>query len=241
MNSNLTKDEYSYLCLLLQAIDARKWDTLEIMLRSDPLKFAAVSEAISRSSNLNGMTVLHASIRFDPPPRLVGLILRLAPFSAGSVDCLNRTPLHIAAAVRANPQTISLLIHSCREACAIQDVDGKTPLHFACDINCELFEGEEGIVRDPPSMEIVKILVMAAPEVVPIEDRDDTSALEYAILSSADVTVVKLLMHLTQKQLSSESAPNQPASFLQVPVAVKETRCISPESPGCSDRTAFTV
>lgn len=135
MNSDLTRDEYSYLCLLLQGIDARKWEALEIMLRSDPMKFVAVSVAISRSSQLNGMTVLHASVRFDPPPQLVELILRLTPFAAAAVDCLNRTPLHIATAVRANSQTISLLTHACREACTIQDVDGKTPLHFACDIN----------------------------------------------------------------------------------------------------------
>lgn len=105
----------------------------------------------------------------------------------------------------------------------------------------ELFEGEEGIVRDPPSMDIIKLLVMAAPEVVPIEDGEDTSALEYAILSDADVTIVKFLMHLTQKQLSGKSARTQYASSLQVPAAMKDTRCISPESPGCSDRTVYTI
>ena len=105
------------------------------MICCDPMKFTAVAEAVSRSTQLNGMTILHACVRFDPPPSVVQTIIRLAPFAVGAVDCLNRTPLHIAAAIRAKPQTIAMLIHACREACAIQDCDGKTPLHFACDIN----------------------------------------------------------------------------------------------------------
>lgn len=133
--SSLTKDEYAYLCQLLQTIDLRNWDTLESTILSDPMKFIAVSEAISRSSQVNGMTILHACIRFDPPPRIIQIIIRLSPFAARSVDCLNRTPLHIAAATRANIQTIMMLIHACQEACAVQDCDGKTPLHFACDVH----------------------------------------------------------------------------------------------------------
>lgn len=133
--TSITKEDYSYLCLVLQTIDLRKWVTLEHMIRCDPRKFTAVAEAVSRLPQLNGMTILHACIRFDPPPCVVQMIIRLSPFAVGSVDCLNRTPLHIAAAIRANSQTITMLIHACREACAVQDCDGKTPLHFACDIN----------------------------------------------------------------------------------------------------------
>ena len=134
VSQSLSKEEYNYLCILLQTIDSRHWDALEQMLRANPRKFTLVSEAISRSSQLNGMTVLHACIRFNPPPKIVQMILRLAPFAAGSVDCLSRTPLHIAAAIRANQHSIELLIDAYPEACAIQDADGKTPLHFACDI-----------------------------------------------------------------------------------------------------------
>lgn len=134
ISQSLSKEEYNYLCILLQTIDSRNWDALEQMLRTNPRKFSSVSEAISRSSQLNGMTILHACIRFNPPPTIVQIILRLAPFAAGSVDCLRRTPLHIAAAIRADQQSIALLIDACPDACAIQDDDGKTPLHFACDI-----------------------------------------------------------------------------------------------------------
>lgn len=119
---------------MMECIDSNNWADLEYMLRTHPKEFKEVSAAISRSPHLNGMTVLHACIRFNPPPRIVQQIIRLDPATISSVDCLNRTPLHIAAAVRADLQSIMLLVYRYGRACAIQDVDGKTPLHFACDI-----------------------------------------------------------------------------------------------------------
>lgn len=118
----------------MESINSCDWETLEQMVRTKgPQRFVEVCEMVSRSSQLNGMTILHACIRFDPPPRVVQLIIRLSPSSPFAVDCLNRTPLHIAAAIRANPQSIMLLVDACQKACSVRDVDGKTPLHFACD------------------------------------------------------------------------------------------------------------
>lgn len=131
----LTDEEYAYLCLLLESIDSRNWQVLDQILKTNPKKFVSVAEAIARSSQLNGMTILHACIRFDPPPIIVQNIIQLSPFSPRCVDCLRRTPLHIAAAVRANPESIRILTDACPEACAIQDADGKTPLHLACDVH----------------------------------------------------------------------------------------------------------
>jgi hypothetical protein len=124
----------AYINRMIHCIDSNNWADLEYMLRTNPKEFKAVSAAISRSPHLNGMTVIHSCIRFNPPPHIVQLIIQLDPTSVSSVDCLNRTPLHIAAAVRADLQSIMLLICEYRRACAVQDVDGKTPLHFACDI-----------------------------------------------------------------------------------------------------------
>lgn len=55
-------------------------------------------------------------------------------------------------------------------------------------------------VRRPPSFEVVKYLAMASPKSVPLEDQEDTSALEFAILSGTDSSIVKFLMHVTQTQ-----------------------------------------
>lgn len=135
MPVHYTEDEYAYMSLLLKTIDSCDWQTLEHILRTNPKKFVSVANLLARSAELNGMTILHACIRFDPPPKIVQMIIRLIPLAPRAVDCLNRTPLHIAAGLRVNTQSIKNLIIACRDACAIQDADGKTPLHLACDVN----------------------------------------------------------------------------------------------------------
>jgi ankyrin repeat protein len=136
MNSHcLTKDEHDYLCNVLDTIHLLNWQLLEALIISNPKKFEAVSKAVSASDALNGMTILHAAIRCNPPPNTVKLITRLTPFAARAVDVIGRTPLHIAAGIRAHPQSIKILVDACCDACAFQDADGRTPLHFACDVN----------------------------------------------------------------------------------------------------------
>ena len=112
---------------------------------------------------------------------------------------MNRTPLHIAAGTRANLSTIQLLADAYPAACATLDEGGKTPLHLACDSACELFEGDEGCDRDPPSYDVVLTIINAWLSAVPWEDKDGTSALEFAILSDAPIKVVRLLQAATCK------------------------------------------
>ena len=108
----------------------------------------------------------------------------------------------------------------------------------------ELFEGDEGIIREAPSMETIHSIVMAAPHVVPVEDHEESSALEYAILSNAEHKIVKYLMHVTKTMLSRKSSSNNLASnAAQVPNVPKDVRCITPASSvtGPDDRTAVTI
>lgn len=68
-------------------------------------------------------------------------------------------------------------------------------------VRSELFEGDEDIVRSHTSFEVIQYLALGSLESVPLEDEGDMSALEYAIISNADLLVVKFLMRLTQMQL----------------------------------------
>lgn len=134
-NFYLNHIEMAWLQSLLKAIDSRDWLNVEQMSRANPKMFVTVDKAVAKCSELNGMTILHACIRYDPPPWCVQLIIGLAPWSTARVDCLRRSPLHVAAAIRAHPHSIAMLVDAYPEACALQDMDGKIPLHFACDIN----------------------------------------------------------------------------------------------------------
>ena len=155
---------------------------------------------------------LHACARFNPPWDIAKVLLELVPESPSLVDCLGRTPLHIAAGTRANLSTVQLLTDVHPLACAILDTDGKTPLHLACDSACALFMGDErGCERDLPSYDVVSAIIKAWPSVVPQEDNDGTSALEYAILSGAPIKVVRLLQAVTSMQTKKQAQEVQSA------------------------------
>jgi hypothetical protein len=81
----------------------------------------------------------------------------------------------------------------------MKDIDGKTALHLACDSSCELFEGDEGFTKPPPSYDVVHTLIRASPSTVHLEDDDGMNALEYAIISNAPIKVVKTLQKSTRE------------------------------------------
>jgi hypothetical protein len=143
---------------------------------------------------------LHACARFNPPLHIVQNILELLPESPSLVDRMNRTPLHIAAGTRADLSIIQLLVNASPLTCAVRDVDGKTPLHLACDSTCELFTGDEDCKRDPPTYDVVSTLIKAYPSAVTLEDEEEMSALEHAIMSDAPIRVVKCLQFVTSQQ-----------------------------------------
>mmetsp|Transcript_11174 Transcript_11174/g.27469 ORF Transcript_11174/g.27469 Transcript_11174/m.27469 type:complete len:266 (+) Transcript_11174:66-863(+) len=206
VNSNQSLNQWS-LSLFLNIIDSRHWNVLEYAMGNDPRAFQIFARTIMHSSDLNGMTLLHACVRFDPPTHIVKLLLDLVPESPGRIDCLQRTPLHVAAGTRASLPTIQLLARAYPQACAIQDEDGRTPLHLACDSSCKLFEGDDreesasASSKDVPSYEVVNTLMEASPSsAIPLLDHDDVSALKYAISSNAPIKVVRLLQHATRKE-----------------------------------------
>ena len=201
----LSDTAVSYLNLLLSSIDARDWDLFTEVGIKNPKAFRSIAKILATSSEFNGMTFLHAAMRHNPPVALVADICKICPDAPSRRDCLNRTPLHVAAGVGADVEVIQYLATVAPETCTTQDEDGRTPLHFLCDIDCQLFEGEE-TRRDPPSYEVVRALLCASIDSAAMEDADEMSPLEYAIFSHADIRVVKLLQKAAQKTMKKEDA-----------------------------------
>lgn len=203
---HLSANALSYLTLLLNIIESNDWATFNEIALQNPKAFQALSNIISTTSEFNGMSFLHAVVRHpNPPIEIVSAMIKICPDSPKARDCLNRTPLHVAAGVGASVSVIKYLAMAYPEACKVQDEDGRTPLHFACDIDCRLFEGDCD-KRDPPSFEVVHALLSASIAPASMEDEDEMSPLEYAIFSDADVRVVKLLQKAAQKYMKKMAA-----------------------------------
>lgn len=153
---------------------------------------------LSNTNELNGMTLLHYVVRYDPPLEVVAKMIQICPDSPSARDCLNRTPLHVAVGVDAPVDIIKYLAISYPKSCNIQDGDGCTPLHLACNVESRLFEEEEH-QRGPPSFDVVYTLLSVSIAPALIEDNDECSPLEYAITNEAEQRVVKILQQAAQK------------------------------------------
>mmetsp|Transcript_20291 Transcript_20291/g.29017 ORF Transcript_20291/g.29017 Transcript_20291/m.29017 type:complete len:187 (+) Transcript_20291:503-1063(+) len=178
----------------------------------------------------NGMTLLHAVVRCNPPLSVVAKMMDICPDQLAAKDCLGRTPLHVAAGSSASPMLIKLLAQACPSSCDVTDEDGKTPLHFACDTSCELFEDDAANRTMPREVchDTVRALLSESLLSATIEDLDEMNALEFAIVSDARLETIKLLQKASCKTLRSlSSRTSNPITF---PVPEKRPRRVS--NPG---------
>lgn len=197
--ASLSAKAMSYLTLLLNIIEGQDWNTFDRIAIQNPKAFQSLSQIISSTEEFNGMTFLHTIVRNRAPVQVVADVIRICPDSPRACDCLNRTPLHVAAGIGASDEVVEELCTAYPEACKIQDEDGKTPLHFACDVECTLFDGQQER-RDPPTFEVIRTLLCESIAPASTEDDDGVNPLEYAIFSNADLRVVRLLQKAVQRQ-----------------------------------------
>ena len=218
----------SYVAILLDLIHKRQWAKLEKVAKEKTL-FKMVSEHIQKCDEFNGMTFLHAVVKYNPPTEVIEAMIQADTDAVKGQDCLGRTPLHVACGTGSDVSIIRLLVRAYPEACDIEDVDGRTPLHLACDTECVLFEGSQP-TREPPTIDIVRALLSGSLKPVLIEDEDDMSPIEYAIISESDTQVVKLLqkasmtlrrrMAKTSKQVATETSTTGSAPVKPLPRSV---------------------
>ncbi|KAL7533226.1 hypothetical protein ACHAWF_004400 [Thalassiosira exigua] len=174
-----------YVSFLVSLIEAQEWTKFEKAALSNQERFRLISEVISCCEDLNGMTLIHTCVRFDPPAAILEQMIKFYPRALKRVDSMGRTPLHVAAGSSASLEVIGCLAANYPHACNIRDEDGRTPLHFACDASCILFDEDRHIPRAPPDLVTIKILLVASLEAVTLEDVDEINAVELAILSDA--------------------------------------------------------
>ena len=189
---------------VLQLMVVGDWMTFESAVLSNPDMFRLVASAVSTCSQLHGMTMLHAAVRYNPPLDIVVHMIQICPDMPATEDCLHRTPLHVAAGSRASASLIELLASACPSACNVQDVEGKTPLHHACDSCCVLFEEDHDIGDDntparPLNHKAIAALLLYSTHAVTLEDEEEMSPLEHAIMSDASMATVKLLQRETKR------------------------------------------
>lgn len=106
---------------ILELIVDQEWDSFRSNALLDRDIFHHLDSVVSSCSQLNGMTVLHAVVRYNPPLDLVEQIIQYCPDMPAVQDCVGRTPLHVAAGSGASVGLLNILAHAYPEACDVQD------------------------------------------------------------------------------------------------------------------------
>ena len=185
---------------ILQIIVSRDWKTFRSALLSRPALFCHAASAVSACSQLNGMTLLHAVVRYDPPLDVIARMIEICPHMPAATDRVGRTPLHVAAGLGCPASLLDIIARAHPAACDAQDVEGKKPLHFICDSSCVLFEEDlGGSPRQPPNHDAVVALLPYSFHAAASKDDEGMTPLEHAIMSNASATTVKLLQSMTRK------------------------------------------
>ena len=225
---NIQNDTTSSLALLFRLIEANEWNKLYKLFLNEPERcktFQYLAQHVANDSCYNGMTILHAVARFDAPD-IVQRIVELCPDAPAARDIFNRTPLHVAAGTSAGSFVIRFLVDAYPEACMIQDADGRTPLHMACDTSTELFEDNaRGIMlgqEPPPCYRSILFLLRASLQSAILEDADETSAIEYALCSNANLKTVRALQMAAQKARNQEYGAERKDSGRQRRVPIEK-------------------
>jgi len=198
-----------YVAIVLDLIHCQEWAKLE-KVASELKLFKVVSEHIQKCDEFNGMTLLHAVVRYNPPLHILDTMILAHVDALEGQDCLGRTPLHVACGSGAEAQLIKSLVKAFPGACDIQDEDGRLPLHLACDTDCVLFEGDQ-TPRAPPPIDVVKVLLSGSMQSVLVEDEDEMNPIEYAIVSDLNIKIVKLLQKASMTLRRREAKTNKAA------------------------------
>ena len=101
---------------LLGLIDAPTHTFRFYTLEPSPAHFRARMDIIARMPEFNGMTLLHAAVKCDPPLELVRDMIKICPELTTHRDRLGRTPLYVAAGSGAAPSLIKILVRAWPDA-----------------------------------------------------------------------------------------------------------------------------
>merc|ERR1711862_444997 len=143
------------------------------------------------------------------PLQIITLLSSKYADSLSNRDAAGRYPIHVAAKWRATPDVIEFLIKSNPSVTGIPDNSGKTPMHYIGEFYHVNFSSPY-CNRDEAMLKVVKLMKSAAPNSVNLEDNDGMNAIEYALLSEANIYVIKAMQRACRDDWRKRSKAGVP-------------------------------
>jgi len=191
---------------LCQLISDQDWLGVDHLLantsRPDHVTSLSLNTAVAIEEDL----ILHYACVFNAPLQTITKLSARFPSSLNTVDNKLRFPVHLAVASGCKPDVIQFLIRTSPSYAGIQDYYGKTPLHYTGDYakNCIInnYFGVPNPNLDEAhqrALDVVKLLVEAAPQSVNVEDVDEMNPIECAVLNDVNVKIIKTMQRASKK------------------------------------------
>ena len=185
---------------LHRLISEQDWDAAERLLDRATKKSRNSARHVVKDK-----LILHFACQFDPPLQIVTKLFRVIP-SSHAVDSRSRYPLHIAVASGCDPDVIKFLIQTNPAAAGAQDQSGRTPMHYAGKSfadNYAHFHFDSPIDHVDEvchiALLVVELLAKTAIQTVNVEDKEGMNPIEYALLSTTNLKVIRLMQRASRR------------------------------------------
>eukprot|EP01083_Nonionella_stella_P024176 66839_1 len=196
---------------LARLLSQRQWSLLETMLATTPRSSILIDDP-SLPHAVTADIAVHFAARFQAPLRIISLLSRLYPDSHSSSDVTGRYPIHVAAKWAATPDVIAYLIKTNPSVAGIPDSTGKTPMHYVGEYYLQHFTNCM-YSRDDSMLQVTRLLKNAAPMSVNLEDNEGMNAIEYALLSDANLKVIKTMQRACRDDWRERQRPCSDSSM----------------------------
>jgi len=153
--------------------------------------------------------IVHFAVRFQAPLRIITLLSSAYAESLSSPDAAGRYPIHVAAKWGAAPDIIQFLIKSNPSVAGLPDHSGKTAMHYVGEFYHVNFSSSY-CNRDEAMLHVVRLVKFAAPNSVNLEDDDGMNAIEYALLSDANLAVIRAMQRACRDDWRERSKAGVP-------------------------------
>jgi len=182
----------------------------------------------------SGENVLHRVCRYHPTPEIVELIIQELPTAISQTNDQGQYPIHCASEWGACPTVIRILSDSCSYALKNQDNQGRTPLHLACKDYWDNYKYTQDAVvlqmREAVA-QTIKMLTRKCPTVANLEDNEEVTALEYAVLNDAiDLDTIKCIQRASCQSWKQTQATSRRASTPSLKGPCRENACTTEEA-----------
>mmetsp|Transcript_12740 Transcript_12740/g.21926 ORF Transcript_12740/g.21926 Transcript_12740/m.21926 type:complete len:281 (-) Transcript_12740:141-983(-) len=176
---------------LARLIGRRQWLTIKSLLTSKSGSAVLVDDP-SQPQAVTPDIVVHFAVRFQAPLRILMLLSQRYPESLSSTDVSGRYPIHVACKWSSTPDVIAYLVETNPSVVGVPDSLGKVPMHYVGEYYLQHFTNTL-FHREDCMQQVVRLLKMASPKSVNLEDDEGMNAIEYALVSDAPMKVVRTM------------------------------------------------